>query len=114
MNDVMLGNRIRQSRQLRKITQMQLANQLNFSQQHIGNIEKGRSHASLDLVVKISNCLDVSLDFLLQDSLNRPYAHKPSYLIQTLEDSLEIQQTHTGILLELLHTRQFEDSSNNA
>ena len=69
MDYLQLGMRIRETRYYLRITQVEMAEKLHFSQQHIGNIERGNAHPSLDLLVDISNTFNVSLDYLLQDSL---------------------------------------------
>lgn len=65
MDYTALGNRIRESRIRQNYTQMQVAEQLLFSQKHIGNIERGNARPSIDLLVGLANTLEVSLDYLL-------------------------------------------------
>jgi transcriptional regulator with XRE-family HTH domain len=98
-----LGRRILETRLQRELTQLQLSRTLHVSQQHIGNIEKGRAHPSLDLVVDIANDLDVSMDFLLQDSLQRPYVRKNDFAMRDLEQYLALQQYTLSNLLDSLH-----------
>lgn len=64
-----LGNRVRESRTIYGITQSNLAERVGCSVQHISHIETGHTKASLPLLVKIANTLHVSVDYLLQDSL---------------------------------------------
>lgn len=92
MNYIQLGKRIRETRCLLKVTQVEMAEKLNFSQQHIGNIERGSAHPSLDLLVEISNTLDVSVDYLLQDSLHRPYPESVSEIYSDIQHLLRQQQ----------------------
>ena len=47
------------------ITQEQLAELLNVSYEHISKLERGKRHASLELIVTISQQFSVSTDYLL-------------------------------------------------
>ena len=57
-----IGKRIRKRRNLRGITQEQLADYLEVNPSHISNIERGVSHPSLNALVLIANCLECSMD----------------------------------------------------
>lgn len=69
MNYKELGNRVREARTLYGITQSDLAEKVNCSVQHLSHIETGNTKVSLTLLVKIANSLNVSMDYLLKDSL---------------------------------------------
>lgn len=92
MNYARLGQRIQQTRICKRVTQQQIAKQLNFSQQHIGNVERGIAHPSIDLLVDISNILNVSVDYLLQDSLKRKSAGTPAGILFDILESMEQQE----------------------
>ena len=70
MNYEALGKRIRHHRKLQKMTQEDLAIAANVSTSYIGHIERGLKRCSLETLVSIANTLEVSIDMLLQDSLN--------------------------------------------
>lgn len=65
-----LGQRIRNAREVKKMTQEQLTDQCNCVYKHIGAIEKGQKRPSIELLMRISVVLDVSVDSLLKDSAN--------------------------------------------
>ncbi len=69
MDYVALGRRIRVERKARKWTQAQLAQQVNLSISYLGHVERGSRKASLETIIAIANCLRVTPDFLLADSL---------------------------------------------
>ncbi len=69
MDYTSLGARIRRERVLHSWTQEQLAEKVNISVSFLGHIERGTRKASLETLVSISNVLDISLDYLLCDSL---------------------------------------------
>ncbi len=57
--------RLIEQRKLNKITQRQLANLLNISQPSYIRYENGTSEPTLENLVKIADCFDVSVDYLL-------------------------------------------------
>lgn len=64
------GERVKRQRLLAQLTQEKLAQMAGISLSFLGHIERGTRKASLDTVVKLSNALKVSPNFLLQDSLD--------------------------------------------
>ena len=60
-----LGERIRESRKLAKLTQEELAEAIALSVSHVGHIERGSRIPSIDTLVKMSHTLHVSIDYLL-------------------------------------------------
>ena len=65
MDQKKIGAFIAQCRKEKKLTQMQLAEQLNISLNHVKALEHARRLFSIDLVIEISAFFDVSLDYLL-------------------------------------------------
>ena len=70
LNKKDLGNRIRKIRKEKYMTQFTLAEEIGVSPNFLGDVERGVKSPSLETIVCIANVLDVSLDFLLFDSLN--------------------------------------------
>lgn len=66
-----LGQKVKQYRTERGYTAEQLSEIAGVSKSHINNIESANSHASAEVLVRIANALDISVDVLLCDSLNR-------------------------------------------
>ena len=60
------GARIKELRKKNNETQETMACNLYISQDHIRKIESGKSGASIDLLIDISQLLDVSTDYLLK------------------------------------------------
>ena len=67
-----IGHKIRDVRISKRLTQLELADQVGVNTSHISNIENNRVKISLTLLVNISNVLDVSVDFLLSDQYKDP------------------------------------------
>lgn len=86
-----LGKRIRQQRQLLKMTQEKLAESAGISLSFLGHIERGTRKASLDTLVRVCNALKVSPQLLLQDSLED----------DLLGDSAYISDSHRKLLREI-------------
>ena len=70
INSIFLGKRIREQRKNLGLTIENLAERCNKSESFIGNIERGDDTPSLTTLTIIANCLSVSFDYLLQDTLD--------------------------------------------
>lgn len=68
-NQVKFGCRLRNLRKQRRMTQEALAGSLNISIDHLSKIEHGKRGVSIDLLLDISEALDVSLDYLLKGTI---------------------------------------------
>lgn len=61
--------RIRKARKERHVTQEQLGEICELSTAHIGHIERGTRIPSLDTLFRITQALNVSMDYLVFDSI---------------------------------------------
>lgn len=61
-----LGERIRQLRKERELSQEQLAESANLNAKYLGAIERGERNLSLESMQKIATAFGISLSFLLQ------------------------------------------------
>ena len=62
-----LSEKIKKLRAKNKLTQEQLAKNLQVSRSTISSWETGRSYPDLEMIIDICNCFNVSLDFLLRE-----------------------------------------------
>lgn len=62
--------RIRDLREDHDLTQKQVAGKLNCSQQVYSNYELGQRDIPTDILIKLSNLYDVSIDYILGISNN--------------------------------------------
>lgn len=69
LNKKLLGKRIKQSRETKKFTQEKLAEAIGVSTVYISHLEIGSKTPSLETLIKISNTLEVSIDYLLANTL---------------------------------------------
>ncbi|MDE6875234.1 MAG: helix-turn-helix transcriptional regulator [Lachnospiraceae bacterium] len=67
---VALGKRVKQIRKERKISQEQLAKQIDVSVPHMSNIENGKTKFSLQVLIDLSDALKVTPDVLLLDQVS--------------------------------------------
>ena len=67
MDYALLGNRIRNCRKGRGMSQAKLAEMLNVSVNYVGQIELAERHIGLELLENISIVLDISLISLLYE-----------------------------------------------
>ena len=69
MDYIQLGQRIKSLRMGRQLTQEEMAERVKLSSQHISNVETGKTKVSLPALVDIANCLGVSMDQLVCESV---------------------------------------------
>ncbi|AYO29360.1 MAG: hypothetical protein PWR06_2742 [Thermoanaerobacteraceae bacterium] len=60
-----IGQRIRTEREKFGLSRQEFAEILRLSDYYVGQLERGERQMSLPVLVEISNCLHVSLDYLL-------------------------------------------------
>ena len=67
MEKISVGNRIREVRKARGLTQEQLAEKANMSVGFLGEVEREEKLPGLEIFVSIAIALDVSTDYILRD-----------------------------------------------
>ena len=82
----LIGQRIKQVRSDKKLTQEYLANVTGVNVSHISNIETSKVKVSLTLLVGICNALDVTMDYLLENEYHTPNSTLEKELINTMKD----------------------------
>jgi len=61
----MLAKRLKELRESKGITQQELANIMNLSQQTIGHYEVGRAKPDADTLARLANYFETTVDYLL-------------------------------------------------
>jgi len=79
MDYVKLGEKIKRERVHNRLTQEMLAEMAEITSSYVGQIERGERKVTLSKLVRIANVLNVSVDYLLSDT------------IDTIDDDLEIE-----------------------
>lgn len=80
----LVGEKIKSRRLKIGLTQEKLTEICDISVSYIAHIERGTKSLSLETAVKISNALDISLDYLLINEINNN-----SRIIKALESELD-------------------------
>ena len=70
MDLIKLGKRIREERKKYHLTQEELSEKIDISDSYLGQIERGERGVTIQNLLKISQILGVSIDYLLSDSVD--------------------------------------------
>ncbi|UKI55732.1 MAG: helix-turn-helix domain-containing protein [Treponema succinifaciens] len=87
----MLNEQIRELRNIRGISQIQLANKLGVTKQSVSNWENDNILPSIEMLVKIANFFEVSTDYLLGLDKKRTL---------DVENLTEIQISHIQLIVD--------------
>ncbi|MEK6808775.1 MAG: helix-turn-helix domain-containing protein [Nanoarchaeota archaeon] len=86
----LLGGRIKEFRKLRKLSQEQLAEEVNIDPKHLSRIEVGRGFPSLDTLENLAKALNVELKDFFEFAHNTPNKKElKETLISLLKDADE-------------------------
>lgn len=66
------GEKLRQLRKRKKLTQEQMAELIEIHESHVGRYEKDLSSPTAQVLIRISKLFNVSTDYLLFDDRNEP------------------------------------------
>ena len=69
MDKAAIGVRLREARNMVKLTQEQLAEKVDIGTTYISDIERGAKFPSLTLFIKLVDALGVSADFILRGEI---------------------------------------------
>ncbi len=81
-----IGQRIKEVRTQRQLTQENLANAVDVNVSHISNIETNKVKVSLTLLVAICNALDCTVDYILGSEYHAPTSVVEKELLNTVKD----------------------------
>ena len=103
-----IGQRIRNYRLQKKLSQEELAERCGLHPTYIGQVERGEKNATIESVSKISAGLEVSLSTLFEnvESTGRPENNYPSQaynLVQSLP--LSTQEKLIGVLQQIIQLK---------
>lgn len=98
-----LGERLRHQRKQKRLTQEQLAEYLDVSTKHYSEIERGLTGMSVENLIKVSDILQISLDYLVKgididypiplemiEIYNNCHESKRQYLLELMELAAKI------------------------
>jgi len=79
-----------------KLSQVNLASQIEISTSFLGHIERGTRKASLETIVRLANALHVGMDALLIDSLGEALHFQP-ITVEEWSMIIDILKRYTSI-----------------
>jgi transcriptional regulator with XRE-family HTH domain len=74
-----IGNQIQKLRKKSRFSQEQLSKKLGLSRVSIVNIEKGRQHPSIHLLLEISRILNVGVSTFINDEMFKDFYNKSKF-----------------------------------
>ncbi len=95
-----MGLRLKEKRKELCMTQEQLSDQLNISLKHYSEVERGITGLSVENIIKISNILHVSIDYLLKGEIKKEeFPHEMILFYQncSVEQKKGVLQIFRGI-----------------
>lgn len=81
-----IGQRIKEVRSEKHLTQEYVANKTGVNTSHISNIETNKVKVSLTLLVQICNTLGITLDYLLENEYSTSNSIIEKELLNTIKD----------------------------
>ena len=88
----LIGQRIKEVRTDKHLTQEYLANMIGVNTSHVSNIETNKVKVSLTLLIQICNALDVTVDFILENEYHNPTSTLEKELLNTIKDMKKEKQ----------------------
>ena len=92
--DNMIGIRIKERRKAMKLTGAQIKEKTGISTGNLSDIENGRSLPSAAAVIRLSQILDCSTDYILLGETRNSEENKNSKFRETDEDAQLLEQFH--------------------
>ena len=116
-----VGERVREVRQARRLTQDQLAEKTRISKGFISDLENGNRNVSSEYLLRIANALGASVDYLLRGNVESSEVKAPIVIPPELSsaaerlrlsyaDTLELLEAHRSVVARRSNreTREFE------
>lgn len=98
----LLGNRIKELRIKKNITQESIAEITGVTNVYISRIELGISKPSLETLVKICNALDTTIDFLLSNSIFQAKEHLNEDIAILIKDCTSEEINLIGDMIKVI------------
>ena len=93
MNYQELGRRVRQQRTMLGLTQEELAEKAGISTSFVGHIERGEKKFSIGTLVSICNAMEITPNYLLQDSLD----------VEVLNKGLDVGEENMALFKDMMN-----------
>lgn len=100
MDKLTMGDRIKETRKNRGLTQEQLAERLDISVEYVSQIERGMKIPSMQIFIKLVETLDVSADYLLRDAVSTRNLYGDKQMSSKLERLTPKQRAAIGAIID--------------
>lgn len=106
-----VGNRIKQIRKEKNLSQADLAEKMNVSTSYVSDVENGKINFSIDTFMRLTEALQISADWLLQTNIPSVKELHTSEIADILSDcSSSESQLLIKMLKEMKQTLHHSDS----
>jgi len=92
MDYTVVGARIREERRKQNLTQEQLADKVSVTYSYIGQVERGQRGISLETLINVSNCLGVTVDYLLANYIDNEDEYLRQLWVRLVKNRSEKEQ----------------------
>lgn len=101
-----IKDRIKQLRQEKNWSQAQLANKMGIHQKQVSAYERGRNIPSTEVLIKLADIFDVSLDYLAFEAEDKPAKVdiKDRELLRKFEEIDKLSDKDKGTIKDILDT----------
>ena len=89
-----IGERVRKARLAKGMSQAQLAEALNISPPYVSNIETGKHIMKITLLIKLTEALDISNDWLLRNATRESDEYTSEEFDQIMGDCSPSEKAH--------------------
>lgn len=95
INNKKIGIRIRQERERLALTRADFAEIVGLSDYYVGQLERGERQMSLPVLIKISICLSVSMDYLIfGTTIYNNYSSGDEDVVTSISENEQILEIH--------------------
>lgn len=99
-----IGERVRKARLAKGMSQAQLAEALNISPPYVSNIETGKHIMKITLLIKLTEALGVSNDWILRNATREADEYTSEEFDQLLRDCSPSEKAH--LMKLLMHLKE--------
>lgn len=99
------AERLQELREDRGITRKDLAAKLNITVSALGMYEQGRREPNLEMLVRLADCFDVTLDFLVGRSFNEEETKNIIEALHLKNQIDKLPQGYKDIITFMLETQ---------
>ncbi len=109
--NVQIGKNIAALRKSQKMTQEELAEELNISIKHCSSVERGKSCLSLEKLISVCDIFDVSLDYLVGGRDSASSRSVPRFIVEMFYNASG--ETRENLIYLMKAAQQLAVSSDN-